>query len=144
METVTDYSYGVVPLRKEAGEWKVFVLHQISRADTYWTFPKGHPEDGESSQEAALRELYEETGMVPAELDESRTFDHMYYFTHDDTRIEKHVSYFVGYIAEPAFTVQPEEVVEARWCTFDEAGVLLTYDLARELLDEVAEYVSNK
>ena len=143
METVIDYSYGVVPVRKEGGEWKVFVLCQITKQNTYWTFPKGHSEEGENQKETALRELTEETSMVPEQLDETRTFDHMYYFVDEGVRIEKHVSYYVGHIADTSFSVQPEEVVEARWCTFSEARELLTYELARTLLDEVMVYLED-
>jgi len=31
----------------------------------YWTFPKGHPEDGELPIETAVRETLEETGVTP-------------------------------------------------------------------------------
>lgn len=144
METKKDYSYGVIPVRKESDVWKVFVLHQIARTDTYWTFPKGHPETGETYEESALRELHEEAGLTPTSLEKSRTFNHTYQFTHEGTLIEKYVSYYIGYIDNPEFTVQKDEVVEAKWCTFGEARVLLTYDLARQLLDEVAAYLEDK
>ena len=142
METIQDYSYGVIPVRKEGGEWKVFVLHQISRANTYWTFPKGHPEGEETQEESALRELFEETGLTPEKLETQKTFDQMYYFMHEGTRIEKHVGYYIGYIGDPAYVTQEEEVLEAQWCTFTQARDLLTYDLAKELLDEVAAFLA--
>tara|TARA_B100000745_G_scaffold298199_1_gene246416 strand:- start:1273 stop:1707 length:435 start_codon:yes stop_codon:yes gene_type:complete len=144
METIQDYSYGVIPVRKEGDEWKVFVLHQISKADTYWTFPKGHPEEGETQEESALRELHEETALVPGKLEKEKTFDQQYHFMQNGIRIHKHVSYYIGYIDNPAFTMQEEEVLDARWCTFAEARVLLTYDLAKELLDEVAQFLTGK
>lgn len=31
----------------------------------FWVFPKGHPEPGESLEEAAVREVWEETGSGP-------------------------------------------------------------------------------
>jgi len=144
METKKDYSYGVVPVRKEGDQWMVFVLHQIARTDTYWTFPKGHAEEGETHEATALRELQEEAGLVPTSLETARTFDQAYQFTYKNEHIDKYVSYYIGYIAEPDFIVQKEEVVEARWCTFKEARVLLTYDLAKELLDHVQEFLADK
>lgn len=144
MATIKDYSYGVVPVRKEEGEWQVFVLHQIARADTYWTFPKGHPEAGETPEQAALRELQEETALVPKELDTTKRFEHTYYFTHENDTIEKYVGYFLGYIDDPSYTIQEEEVAAACWCSFKEARELLTYDLSKTLLDEVAVYLEHE
>lgn len=141
MQTIKDYSYGVVPVRKEGGEWKVFILHQISHRDTYWTFPKGHPEEGETHEETALRELKEEAGLVPKKLDASRTFDQKYFFMHEKKQIEKFVSYYIGYITEEDFSLQPEEVSQAQWCTFAQARSLLTHNLAKTLLDEVETYL---
>ena len=66
------------------------------------------------------------------------------YFEHEGVRIEKHVSYYVGYMEDTDFTIQPEEVAQAQWCTLEEARVLLTYDLSKELLDEVVQYLENK
>lgn len=143
MKTEKDYSYGVVPVRKEAGVWKVFVLHQISRANTYWTFPKGHAEGEEDAKTAALRELAEETGITAVELYTNHPFEHSYEFIYEDTRVEKTVTYFVGVTDASEFTLQPEEVLEAQWCTFEEARVLLTYDLAKELLDEVQVFLQD-
>jgi 8-oxo-dGTP pyrophosphatase MutT (NUDIX family) len=45
---------GHVLLREPAGHFDGYV----------WTFPKGRPEPGESGEEAALREVREETGVV--------------------------------------------------------------------------------
>ncbi len=144
METVKDYSFGVIPVIQEAGEWKVFVLHQISyrhNADRYWTFPKGHPENNETPEETARRELTEESNIMLERLDTSRTFDQAYTFVHNDTNIEKTVSYFVGYARTTEFAVQPDEVLEGRWCTFAQARQQLSHEIAKNILDEVQVYV---
>ena len=39
-----------------------------NRKETLWFFPKGHLEDGESNEEAARREIEEETGLTHLEL----------------------------------------------------------------------------
>ena len=86
METKADVSYGVIPVIKEAGEWKVFLINQYGSAgDVYWTFPKGHPESGESPTDAALRELQEETGIELSELLEDHTYTQQYTYVYGDT-----------------------------------------------------------
>jgi len=146
METIKDYSYGVIPVSKNDGKWQVFILNQISYRgsnNVYWTFPKGHPEEGESPDETALRELYEEAGLTPTNLDTSCTFDQEYTFLHEGKKINKKVSYFLGYIGETdkQFTLQPEEVKDGKWCTFEEAKKCLSHDIAKRMLDEVERYL---
>ena len=144
METVQDCSYGVIPVMQKEGEWKVFILYQISyrhSSDRYWTFPKGHSEKNETPEQTAVRELTEESCIVLEKLDTSRTFDQAYTFIHQDVQVEKKVSYFVGYAQDTTFTIQPDEVSEGKWCSFSEARELLTHDIAKQLLDDVRVYL---
>ncbi len=146
METKKDYSYGVIPVMKMDGQWKVFILHQISYRspdDVYWTFPKGHPEGDETPEETALREMSEESGLTLCKLDTSRIFEQRYTFVHEHTQIEKYVGYFLGYASSATFAVQPDEVKEGCWCTFEEAKEKLTHGIAKKLLDEIAVYLQN-
>ena len=83
METIKDYSYGVIPLLKEGNQWKVFLINQIPRRGSlFWTFPKGHPEDDETHKETALRELVEETGIIPDTVIEEKIFKQAYTFVY--------------------------------------------------------------
>lgn len=144
MEVKQDYSYGVIPVhKKETGEWEVFILNQISvKTDIYWTFPKGHPEDNETHEESALRELKEEAGLE-AKLS-TKIFDQFYTFKHDSFLIEKHVVYYLGEVFNTDFVIQPEEVMEAKWCSFAEAYQSLSHDQAKKTLQSVEDYLHNK
>jgi len=145
METIKDYSYGVIPLRKEGEQWMVFLINQIPRrGDIFWTYPKGHPEEGETNEETALRELFEETGIVPDEFITDKTFIQEYTFMHGKQRINKRVVYYPGFVLSDKFTIQIDEIHEAKWCTFAQAQNLLTHDIAKKLLDDVAVYLENK
>lgn len=53
-------SAGIVIVRSQDTSWQFLVL----RAYTYWDFPKGGIESGESAIEAALREAREETALT--------------------------------------------------------------------------------
>ncbi|HUH08052.1 MAG TPA: NUDIX domain-containing protein, partial [Egibacteraceae bacterium] len=52
---------GGVLWRDVGGRIEVAVVHRPHRAD--WSLPKGKLDPGESSPEAALREVFEETGI---------------------------------------------------------------------------------
>lgn len=57
-----EHSAGGVAFRPVAGGgWDVLCLERPRYGD--WTLPKGHLEPGESAEDAALRELHEETGV---------------------------------------------------------------------------------
>ena len=93
-----------------------------------WTFPKGKLDPGEGFEEAALREVEEETGLrceLGDELDST---------TYRDRRgREKLVRYWeltpVGGEFEPN-----DEVDELRWLTPAEARAILTYERDRGLI----------
>lgn len=135
MATKTDTSYGVIPFYKEEDGLKVFLIHQYGINDIFWSFPKGHPEDSESPQETALRELMEETGLQ-AELLKEPVLHQSYWFMYKGDRIEKFVEYFIGFTSDQKFTIQEEELESAGWFTPDEAMEQLTHDVAKETLRE--------
>jgi 8-oxo-dGTP pyrophosphatase MutT (NUDIX family) len=143
METKTDASYGVVPVFKKDGIWQVLVVHQISyRGDDFWIFPKGHAEVGEQEEAAALRELAEETGITTVTLETAETFSIAYSFTHENTRIDKTVKYWLGYcVNEDTHISQPHEIKELRWCDTATAEALLTHQNSKDVLAKVKAFL---
>lgn len=133
------YGYGVIPVVKEAGGWQVFLIHQYGSAgDVYWTFPKGHAEEGETPEESARRELKEETGIVLASLDTTDLFEQQYSFQYEGRTITRIVTYFLGIAQSKDFVQQDEEIKEAGWFTFEEALNKLTYSDSKKMLELVA------
>ena len=83
-------SCGVLPWRQVNGQRKfLLVFETYSKC---WSLPKGHMEPGETEEETALRELYEETGMT-AVLDTSRNAAIEYPISHI---ARKQVVFFLG------------------------------------------------
>lgn len=60
IDSIFQKSCGVVPFRRLGGNAEILLLFQ--RGSGTWSFPKGHMEAGETEQQTALRELFEETG----------------------------------------------------------------------------------
>lgn len=143
METKQDASFGVVPVYKTSEGIQVLLVHQISyRGDRFWIFPKGHAETGESPEETALRELHEETGVTAVSLLSEQCVNIAYSFIHENVRIDKTVTYFVGMCkSDDTEITQPQEVAELRWCTFEEASRLLTHQNSKDVLEKVKQWV---
>lgn len=96
-----------------------------------WSFPKGKLEAGESWEDAALREVEEETGLRCALGEEVGR-------THYDVDAgPKEVRYFAMTAAGEARA--QNEVDEVRWVSLDEAAELLTHDRDRRLLRTVSD-----
>ena len=118
---------GVLFRTSRRGRDKVAVVYREARGD--WTFPKGKLDEGESFEEAALREVFEETG-ITAEI---RRFIGSTNYTHRKGR-PKIVAYYLMEAISGEFAPN-EEVDEFRWVTLDEAFELLTWDRDQELID---------
>lgn len=118
---------GVLFRPSRRGRDKVAVVYREARGD--WTFPKGKLDEGESFEEAALREVVEETG-ITAKI---RRFIGSTNYTHRKGR-PKIVAYYLMESISGEF-VPNEEVDELRWVTLDEAFELLTWDRDQELID---------
>ena len=100
----------------------------------HWSFPKGHLEERESAREAAVRELEEETGLLPEDfLADFRERVH-YSYRRKGERIEKAVVYFLASVEGIDPVTLSDEHLDYGWFSFKEAEEKLTYDNDREIL----------
>lgn len=105
---------------------RILLVHRPRYDD--WSLPKGKLDPGESSDEAALREVEEETGL---RCHLGRELPSIEY--HDRRGRPKQVRYWEMHPESGEF-VPNDEVDEVRWVTTAEARELLTYDRDREVL----------
>jgi len=119
---------GGVVLRGEGDDLEVLVVHRARRRD--WSLPKGKLDPGERAEDAAVREVEEETG-VHARLGPELPDVHYPLPTG-----LKHVRWFrmTPVSGEPRDRPPDEEVDVARWVPIGEAFDLLTYDRDIDLL----------
>lgn len=133
-----EWSAGGVVLRRFRG-----VLHALLIKDPYgnWGLPKGHLEGTENPQEAGLREVEEETGLMDLSLGpQLRTID--WYFRLKGKLIHKHCTFFL--MTSEAGDPVPQEVEgisDCVWAPLLEAIDRVGYENAREVLMDAARIV---
>jgi 8-oxo-dGTP diphosphatase len=121
---------GGLIVRRQAGQLEVALVHRPVHQD--WSYPKGKLEEGETLEDAAQREVLEETGLICRLL---RFVGHTDYI--DRKGRPKVVAYWVMSAVAGTF-VPNEEVDELRWVDVATAAGLLSYERDRELLTVVA------
>src|SRR5512133_658392 len=120
---------GGVLLRPGAdGSVEVAVIHRPKYED--WSLPKGKLDHGEDFEQAALREVEEETGMQAELGPELSSVSYR-----DRKGRTKLVRYWLMRVADGEF-VPGAEVDELRWLDPDSAAELLSYEHDAELIRE--------
>ena len=107
---------------------EVLVVHRPRYDD--WSLPKGKLEDGETWEDAALREVLEETGVACRLLDE---LDDDHYT--DRKGRSKRVRWWLMEPLSTAAREADDEVDDVRWVPVAEAARLLSYDHDRALVE---------
>jgi 8-oxo-dGTP pyrophosphatase MutT (NUDIX family) len=124
---------GAIVFRWE-GDRPLVLLVRSKKNPAIWVFPKGHIEKGETAEETAARETWEEAGVVgplggavgaPLEFDSGGTPITVQYFL----------------LRARADKPSPEGR-DKRWLPTDEALDALSYETAREKLREAVEMVA--
>ncbi len=103
----------------------------------HWGFPKGHLDEGESSKEAAIREIKEETG-VEAKLQE-KLGDSKYVFTFKGEKIFKAVAMFKMKHLSGEPTPQEGEIIQTGWYPPEEALKKLSFKNDKDLLQKALQ-----
>jgi 8-oxo-dGTP pyrophosphatase MutT (NUDIX family) len=106
---------------------------QDRRGRLLWSLPKGHVEDGESNEQAAVREVAEETGIAGEILGVLGTID--FWFVADGRRIHKTVHHFLLRAVGGELSDEDIEVTEVAWVPFPELRARLAYPDERGLID---------
>ena len=126
----------------------VFRLHEghalfLLIRDSYqnWGFPKGHLESGERAEDAALREVREETGLADLALrGQIETID--WYFRFRGQLIHKVCHFYLMETSEADTRPQQAEGITAcQWVPYDDARTAISYTNARKVLCRANELI---
>jgi len=100
-----------------------------------WSLPKGHVEAGETNEDAAVREVMEETGITGRVLAPLGTID--FWFVADGRRIHKTVHHFLMVALGGELCDDDIEVEQVEWVPLEELAARLAYDDERRLVEQV-------
>ena len=138
---IKSFAAGGVVIRKEGDRAEVLLIK-----DKYgnWTWPKGHLEEGETPQQAAIREITEETGLSKIILDELAGVQE-YVYRLDETEIFKTVYiYLVRSLPGEKIRIQVEEIDGAEWFSVQDAVDKIEYSGSKDILIKAVNLFEKK
>lgn len=130
MEQKKELSAGTVIMHPTASPINILVVKTFSG---FWGFPKGHVEQGETKQQAALRETKEEVGLDVTLLDICEKIT----YPLNKGRTVKEVYFFLAKASASQFCLDHHEIIEARWLPIDAARAQITFSNAKLAFDEL-------
>ncbi len=105
------------------------------RGRLLWSLPKGHVEAGETPEQAAVREVAEETGILGQVLAPLGSID--FWFVAEGRRIHKTVHHFLLLARGGELSDADVEVTEVAWFPLAEVAERLAYADERRLIERV-------
>ena len=137
LRRVEETSAGGLVLDRTDGAPRVALIGRLDRRGRLlWSLPKGHLEAGETAEDAAVREVEEETGIRGRVLTSLGTID--YWFVADDRRIHKTVHHYLLEASGGELSDTDIEVDEVAWVPLGELPERLAYAGERRLAETAA------
>ncbi len=136
--TKREISAGGVVYRRDGDEIEIVLAsRRTRRGELAWGLAKGGIEDNESPEEAAVREVREETGLL-AEI-EGSLGETRYFYVWEDVRIRKTVHFFLMRHTGGNIDDRDDEMEEIRWFPLERALKRAAYRGERDVLVRAAE-----
>src|ERR1700759_3775746 len=107
------------------------------RGRLLWSLPKGHIEEGETAEQAAVRGVEEETGIIGCVVAPLGTID--FWFVAEDRRVHKTVHHFLLRATGGELSDEDVEVSEVAWVPLHELESRLAYADERRLIRRATE-----
>ncbi len=115
-------SCGAIIFHKTKQNTKILLVKNSN--GRYWSFPKGHIEEGENEQQTALREIREETGLDVTIFEGFREISEYCPFG----KIRKRVVFFLAQAFTDNVKIQEEEIDSYIWVDLQQARKMCSYD----------------
>jgi 8-oxo-dGTP diphosphatase len=140
--TKTEFSAGGVAFRRREGRIEVALISVGEGAR--WQLPKGRVDEGESDEDAAMREVREEAGLVTEMVALLDKIEYWYYSNSSRgarARVHKFVHFYLLHYTSGDVRDHDHEVNEARWVEIDKARAMLTFQSERKVVKLAHEMI---
>ncbi len=107
-----------------------------------WCLPKGHPEGDETYEQAAVREVEEETGIAGSILTSLGSIE--YWFTVPTHRVHKTVHHFLLEATGGELTIEKDpdhEAVDVAWVNLDDLDRTLSFPNERRIVNVAKQVI---
>lgn len=140
LPTVEETSAGGIVVDVDGDPPRAAVIARVNRAGRVeWCLPKGHLEGGETPEEAAVREIAEETGILGRVIGSLGTID--YWFSAEGRRVHKSVHHYLLLAVGGRLTIDgdpDQEAIDVAWVPLTDLGALLAFPNERRIAREAS------
>lgn len=128
-------SAGAVIFQQKDGQ----ILFLLLKYTRYWGFAKGWVEEGENDEEAAIREVREETSLQVS-LIPGFKFEQKWTYKIDNEWSKKHAIYFLAQVHNPEVKIS-EEHEDFRWVSLQDSLKLMKIKNNKEMIRAACEFI---
>ena len=141
--TVHQISAGGVVFRGSGADAEIAIIQ--TESENRWQLPKGLIDAGETVEEAAVREVREESGVEAKIIEPAQDIEYWFTANYDGERRRYHkmVHFYVMRYLSGSVDDHDHEVAEARWVSVTEAVRMLQFKSERDVVQTAAEKYSN-
>jgi 8-oxo-dGTP pyrophosphatase MutT (NUDIX family) len=139
--TLEQVSAGGVVYRTNDSAAEIVIVEMVP--EMRWQLPKGIIDEGETIEQAALREVREESGIEAKLIAPIEMIEYWFFADRDGkrTRFHKFVHFFLMRFISGEVDDHDDEVAEARWVPIDEALRMLEFKSEREVVEKASAMI---
>lgn len=135
-------SSGGVVYRHHEGKLEIALI--AIRGGRVWALPKGRVEAGETLEQAAQREVQEETGVEGDVLERIGEISYWFFAKEEGVKVHKTVHFYLLKHTGGTMGLPNLEVDDARWWPIGEALPVLTYKSERETVEQALDLLRRR